>query len=175
MDPGPEEKKVCDVLSELGLAWERHEHPPVFTVEQAELHWTDLRGLHLKNLFLRNDRGRHHYLVILEASKKVNLRALAKLLGEDRFSFASAERLKKYLGVDPGSVSAFNLINDREHAVTVVVDEDLQGADWVSFHPNVNTSTLTLSWSDFAKFLAWTGHKVISLKLEFDVVPEEAR
>jgi len=160
MVPPPEEQKVLDVLAELGIAWERHEHPPVFTVAQAELHWTNIPGLHVKNLFLRNDRGNRHYLVILDAAKKADLRALARLLSEDRFSFASAERLKRCLVVDPGSVSAFSLINDPGKAVRVVVDGDVRKAEWVSFHPNVNTSTLTIQTGDFEKFLAWTGHEV---------------
>ena len=160
MVPPPEEQKVLDVLAGLGVAWERHEHPSVFTVEQAELHWTNIPGLHVKNLFLRNDRGNRHYLIILDGAKKADLRGLARLLSEDRFSFASAERLKRCLGVDPGSVSAFSLINDPDKAVQVVVDEDVRKAEWVSFHPNVNTSTLTIRAGDFEKFLAWTGHEV---------------
>jgi Ala-tRNA(Pro) deacylase len=160
MVPAPEEQKVLDALAALGIAWERHDHPPVFTVEQAEQHWTNIPGLHVKNLFLRNDRGNRHYLIILDGAKKADLRGLARLLSEDRFSFASAERLKRCLGVDPGSVSAFSLINDPDKAVQVVVDEDVGKAEWVSFHPNVNTSTLTIRTVDFSKFLAWTGHHV---------------
>jgi Ala-tRNA(Pro) deacylase len=164
MNPSPDEQKVLDVLQQLGIPWERHEHPPVFTVEQAEVHWQGISGLHVKNLFLRNDRGNRHYLVILGTSKKVDLKVLAKLLGEDRFSFASAERLKRCLGVEAGSVSAFSLINDTDRAVDVVIDEDLKSADRVGFHPNDNTATLTVRSADFLKFLAWTGHRVRFLR-----------
>ena len=166
MTPGPEEQKVLDVLRSLGIAWERHEHPPVFTVEQAEVHWREISGLHVKNLFLRNDRGNRHYLVVLAASKKVDLKALAKLLSEDRFSFASAERLKRWLGVDPGSVSVFSLINDEAKGVEVVLDEDLQTADRAAFHPNDNRVTLVVNSTDLARFLAWTGHRVRYLRFE---------
>ncbi len=160
MEPGPEERKVLNVLSELGIPWERHEHPPVFTVEEAELHWKGISGLHVKNLFLRNDRGNRQYLVILAAAKKADLRSLARLLGEERFSFGSASRLKRCLGVDPGSVSAFSLINDRDKAVEVVLDEDLRTSERVNFHPNVNTATVTIRSDDLFRFLAWTGHRV---------------
>ncbi len=160
MEPDPAEQKVLDFLKEMGIAWERHEHPPVFTVEQAEVHWKDIRGLHLKNLFLRNNRGNRQYLVVVEMSKKVDLKFLARLLHEDRFSFGSADRLKRCLGVDPGSVSALNLINDPGHAVEVVLDEDLRTAEFVNFHPNVNTVTLTIRGADFQAFLARTGHHV---------------
>ncbi len=164
MEPSPEEQKVLDFLEELRITWERHEHPPVFTVEQAEVHWMGIPGLHLKNLFLRNNRGNRQYLVIVEISKKVDLRVLARLLAEDRFSFGSADRLKRCLGVDPGSVSVFNLINDPGHAVEVVLDEDLRTAEFVNFHPNVNTVTLTIRGTDLEAFLSRTGHHVRYLK-----------
>jgi Ala-tRNA(Pro) deacylase len=164
MTPSPDEQKVLDVLRQLGIPWERHEHPPVFTVDQAEVHWQGISGLHVKNLFLRNDRGNRHFLVILGTSKKVDLKVLAKLLGEDRFSFASAERLKRCLGVEAGSVSAFSLINDADRAVEVVIDEDLKTADRVGFHPNDNTVTLTIRSADLMKYLGWTGLRVRYLK-----------
>lgn len=160
MSPEPAEQRLLDVLGQLGIAWERREHPAVFTVEQAEQHWKDVTGLHLKNLFLRNERGNRQYLVILEASKRADLRTLAALLGEDRFSFGSPARLKRCLGVDPGSVSPFNLINDPGHAVEVVMDEDIRNAEKVNFHPNVNTVTLTIRTEDLFRFLEWTGHAV---------------
>jgi len=160
MAPSPAEQKVLDVLRQLGIPWERHEHPPVFTVEQAEVHWRDIDALHVKNLFLRNDRGNRQYLVILGTSKKVDLKVLAKLLGEDRFSFGSAERLKRCLGVEPGSVSAFSLINDKDKSVDVVIDEELRTAGRVAFHPNDNRATLAINSGDLTKFLAWTGQRV---------------
>jgi Ala-tRNA(Pro) deacylase len=175
MAPEPAERRVLDVLEEIGISWERHEHPPVFTVEQAGVHWKGIPGLHLKNLFLRNNRGNRQYLVIVEISKKVDLKALARLLREDRFSFGSADRLKRVLGVDPGSVSAFNLINDPAHAVEVVLDEDLRTAELVNFHPNVNTVTLTIRGADLLAFLARTGHRVRFLKFggQGEPMPDE--
>ena len=129
------ETRVYKVLDELGISYARHEHPPVFTVEEAEKHWTQITGAHCKNLFLRNKKGNRHYLVILEASKVADLKSLNKLLGEDRLSFASAERLMKFLGLETGAVSAFGLINDTENHVQVVIDEDLKQAAAVNFHP----------------------------------------
>jgi len=156
----PAEAKVIEVLEELGISYIRHEHPPVFTVEQAEKHWTGVQGAHCKNLFLRNKKGNRHYLVILLSTKQADLRGLNQRLGEDRLSFGSPERLRKYLGLEAGSVSPFGLINDRHKDVTVIVDQDLKQAGQVNFHPNVNTATLGISASDFARFLSWTGHEV---------------
>ncbi len=159
------EHKVLDVLDRLGIAYVRHEHPPVATVEEAEKYWTDLRAVHCKNLFLRNKKGNRHYLVIAPASKPVDLRALNRILGEDRLSFASPERMMRCLGLLPGSVSPFGLVNDVEKAVQVIVDEDLRAAPALGFHPNTNTATLEISCADFGKFLAFTANPVRYVKL----------
>ena len=152
------EERVYVVLDELGIPYTRHEHPPVFTVEEAEKHWTQITGAHCKNLFLRNKKGNRHYLVILEAAKVADLKSLNKLLGEDRLSFASEKRLMRYLGLETGAVSAFGLINDSENLVQVVIDEDLKKAEAVNFHPNVNTATVGISFPDFEKFISWSGN-----------------
>lgn len=160
------EKRVYEVLDDLGISYNRHEHPPVYTVEEAEKQWTDIIGAHCKNLFLRNKKGNRHYLVILEASKAADLKSLNKLLGEDRLSFASEKRLMKYLDLETGAVSAFGLINDKENHVKVVIDEDLTKAEAVNFHPNVNTATVGISFPDFEKFVAWCGNTVRYLPFE---------
>ncbi len=152
------EREVLTCLESLGIPYIRHEHPPVATVAEAERYWTGLRGAHCKNLFLRNNKGNRHYLVIAEASRRVDLKALTRTLGEDRLSFASAERLKKYLGLEAGSVSPFGLIHDTGQEVRVVVDAGLKAAEKVNFHPNVNTATLEISFGDFEKFLAGCGN-----------------
>ena len=106
------EQAVYDVLAELQIPFERHEHPPVFTVEEANQHWAGIDAAHCKNLFLRNKKGTIHYLVILEHRKQADLKRLVDRLGDDRLSFASPERLMTHLGLTPGSVSPFGLIND---------------------------------------------------------------
>jgi Ala-tRNA(Pro) deacylase len=155
-----EEARLYAALTDLGIAWVRHEHPPVFTVEEAERHWTEVRGLHCKNLFLRNKKGNRHYLVVMEHRKNADLRRLAEQVGDDRLSFASPERLQAHLGLSPGAVSPFGLINDRARAVQVIVDADLRQAARVAFHPNVNTATVVIGGDAFARFLASTGHAV---------------
>ncbi len=154
------EQKVLDILESLGITCERYEHPPVFTIEEAKQHWSGLPGVHCKNLFLRNKKGNRHYLLTIEQSKSADLRALTQKLGEDRLSFASAERLVRYLGLEAGAVSPFGLINDGAHEVKVLVDEDLKGAAHIYFHPNVNTATIGLSFSDFERFLDYSGNSI---------------
>jgi Ala-tRNA(Pro) deacylase len=152
-------------LVELGIAFERHEHPPVATVDEAKQHWAGINATHCKNLFLRNQKGNRHYLVVLEHSKRADLRAVADQIGDGKLSFASPERLMTHLGLTPGSVSPFGLINDRDHAVRVVLDRDLKSATRVSFHPNINTATYVVSAADFARFLEACGNPVQHVSL----------
>ena len=160
-----EEKKVLDLLDELRIPYIKHDHPPVFTVEQAVAQWKGIEGAHCKNIFVRNKKGNRHYLIIVEHLKKIELTPLSKRLGQNRFSFASPERMLKYLGLEPGSVSPFGLINDRNTEVEVVIDSDLKNEELINFHPNINTATLTLSFSDFRKFLEHCGNRVTYMQL----------
>ena len=147
-------------LQQLGIPYERHDHPPVFTVDEAVQHWAGIEATHCKNLFVRNKKGSRHYLIVAEHTKPVRLDAVVAQLGDDRLSFASPDRLQRYLGLTPGSVSPFGLINDAKHEVIVVIDADLRQASRVGFHPNVNTSTTVISLADFERFLASTGNVV---------------
>lgn len=154
------EHAVYSALDALGIVYTRHEHPPVFTVDEAEQHWSSIDATHCKNLFLRNKKGSAHYLVVAERSTPVDIKRLTADLGEDRLSFASPERLATYLGLTAGAVSPFGIINDRSHAVVVVIDETLRSAARVGFHPNVNTATITLTFADFERFLSSQGNRV---------------
>jgi Ala-tRNA(Pro) deacylase len=154
------EQKVYDALSELGIPYSRYEHEPVYTVAEAEQLEADIPGKHCKNLFLRNKKGDAHYLLILEASKRVDLKNLSKQIGSPGLSLASGERLERYLGLKAGSVSPFGLINDHGKQVTVLLDSDIVNSETVNFHPNVNTATLIISYRDFEKFLTWCGNRV---------------
>jgi Ala-tRNA(Pro) deacylase len=150
----PQEERVAAYLTALGIAFEPYQHPPVATAEEGELHWAGIDAVHCKNLFLRNQKGTRHYLVILAHTKRADLRAVADQIGDGKLSFASAERLMKHLGVTPGSVSPFGLIHDHDHHVRVYLDRELKLAPRISFHPNINTATFVLSYTDFERFLA---------------------
>jgi len=154
------EATVVARLQGLGIDYTRHDHPPVATVEEAQAHWADIDATHCKNLFLRNQKGNRHYLVVLTAAKKADLKAVADQIGDGKLSFASPERLMAHLGLTPGSVSPFGLINDRAHAVRVVLDRDLKAAARLAFHPNINTVTFTVAAADFARFLEACGNPV---------------
>ena len=162
--PSEKEQKVYRTLDTLDIPYVRHEHPPVYTVEEAEKHWENITGAHCKNLFLRNKKGNRHYLVVLDSSKRADLKALEKQLGEDRLSFASPERLMRYLGLEIGAVSPFGLINDTQKEDQVIIDQDLKDADSINFHPNVNTATVGMSFSNFEKFLSFCGQPIRFLR-----------
>ena len=153
----PEEQAVIERLQALGIAYERYEHPPVSTAAEADEHWAGIQATHCKNLFLRNQKGDRHYLVILVHTKRADLRAVADQIGDGKLSFASADRLMACLGVTPGSVSPFGLIHDRDHRVRLFLDRDLEKAERISFHPNINTVTLTMAFGDFERFLSSCG------------------
>jgi Ala-tRNA(Pro) deacylase len=155
-----QEAGVVARLDELGIPFTRHEHPPVATVDEAMQHWSGIDATHCKNLFLRNQKGSRHYLVVLEHAKKADLRKVADQIGDGKLSFASPERLMTHLGLTPGSVSPFGLINNRDHGVRLILDRDLQSATRLSFHPNINTVTFTLSAADFARFVESCGNPV---------------
>ena len=162
---------MAEHLSALGIACERYEHPPVATVEDAHIYWAGIDATHCKNLFLRNQKGTRHYLVIVTHTKRADLRAIANQIGDGKLSFASPDRLMKYLGVVPGSVSPFGLINDQEHHVRVYLDRALKTAPRISFHPNINTVTLVVSLLDFERFLAVAGNPVRYVDVTSPVTP----
>lgn len=159
------EQDVYDCLSSLLISYTRHQHPPVYTVEEAEEHWKKVEGAHCKNIFVRNKKGNRHFLIIAEAHKKIDLNSLAKRVGQSRFSFASPERLMRVLGLEAGSVSPFGLLNDREKEVTVLIDRDLKKEGKVNFHPNINTATLTIAFGDFVRFLEHCGNAMSFIDL----------
>jgi Ala-tRNA(Pro) deacylase len=154
----PQEVPVLAVLETLGIPFERYEHPPLASAADAEPYWRDIPAAHTKNLFLRNQKGTRHYLVIIELLKRADLRAVANQVGDGKLSFGSPEQLMALLGVTPGSVSPFGLIHDTTRDVRVCIDQDLKTADRISFHPNINTATLVLTFADFKRFLASRGN-----------------
>lgn len=149
---------LAEFLRTHGIAPARHEHPAVMTVEESMRLVPKLPGAKTKNLFLRDKKGRRHFLVTVRHDIAVDLDALGAMLGVGGVGFASAERLKRYLGLSPGSVSLLGLVNDESHAVEFVVDRMLWEADAVHAHPLANTATMVVGHADLERFLAATGH-----------------
>ena len=145
-------------LDQLGIAHRTVNHPAVFTVEEARALRGQVPGGHTKNLFLR-DKKDAPYLVVAAEDAVIELKSLHRLLGASgRFSFGSPDLMRELLGVEPGSVTPFAVINDKARRVTVVLDEAMMANDVLNFHPLVNTGTTTIARDGLLKFLEATGH-----------------
>ena len=144
-------------LAALGIETETTEHPAVYTVEEAKRHRGRMAGAHSKNLFLKDKKGALFLVTALE-DRTVDLKALRSLLESKPLSFASAERLMTHLGVEPGSVTPFAVVNDDACEVTMILDRGLMDFDILNFHPLVNTATTAIRPDDLFRFLEDTGH-----------------
>jgi Ala-tRNA(Pro) deacylase len=144
-------------LRTMGIEAETLTHPPVFTVEEAKRHRGEVPGAHVKNLFVRDKKGIMWLIVALE-DRPVDLRTLAESLGHKRFSFGSERRLMEYLGVVPGAVTLFAVVNDHGGAVKVALDSGLRAHELWSFHPLDNAMTTTVRAVDMLRFLDEVDH-----------------
>lgn len=144
------------ILRELEISFDYIEHPPAPTIEIAMKYWKDLSATHCKNLFFRNHKGDKHYLVILDCNRELHIHDLEKRLKQGKISFASEQRMEKYLGLKPGSVSPFGLIHDTNHHVHVFFDIALKNSQKISFHPNINTASLVLDFTAFIRFMEYS-------------------
>ena len=145
-------------LDRLRIKSSTVEHTALFTVAESDALGRDIPGGHTKNLFLKDAKDQL-VLVIAQAHTAIDLKSLHKALGYARFSFGRAELLMEVLGVPPGSVTAFSLINDRSRRVAVVVDAALMDYDAINCHPLVNTATTTVARDDLIAFIRATGHE----------------
>ncbi|MBR6064254.1 MAG: prolyl-tRNA synthetase associated domain-containing protein [Bacteroidales bacterium] len=157
--------KLYQLLDELHIAYEYIEHPPAPTIEIAKQYWAGHDAQHCKNLFFRNHKGNRHYLVILNCDRDMAIHDIEKQLHQGKLSFASEARMDKYLGVKPGSVTPFGLINDTEHHVTVFLDQTLQQAEKLSFHPCINTASLIIKREYLIKFLEYCGNEYLWMEV----------
>jgi Ala-tRNA(Pro) deacylase len=144
-------------FDQLGIAHRTVSHPPLFTVEQSQALRGEIAGGHTKNLFLKDKRGAL-FLVSALVDCSIDLKTLHHRLDAGRFSFGSADLLREVWGVEPGSVTPFGAINDRDRRVTVVLDADMMRHEVLNFHPLINTMTTSLASADLVRFLEQTGH-----------------
>lgn len=154
-----DEPAILAYLDAHAIAHVRFDHPAVYTCEEAaRLVPAEASAVHTKNLFLRDKKGRRHWLLVTTCEKPVDLRALAPLIGADHLSLGSADRLARHLGVAPGAVTVLALINDPAHAVELLIDRDVWRAEAIRAHPLVNTATLVIDHAALVRFIALTGH-----------------
>ena len=159
------ELRVYDFLDQLGIEYERIDHEAVEMMEACrEIDQVLAPAVVCKNLYLTNSKEDHYYLLMMLGDKKFRSSEVAGQIGSTRLSFASAERMKEYLDIRPGSVSVMGLMNDTEHRVKLLVDEDLLAHELLGCHPCVNTSSLRMKTEDVLKrFVPATGHDYIAV------------
>jgi len=158
--PVEAKEEVFTLLDKMGIQYEVEHHAAVFTIEDME----NLNMVHIdkvaKNLFVRDDKKRNYYLLVIKKDKSANLKEVQNQLGSKRLSFASEGDLSKYLGLSKGEVTPFGVLNDTENAVNVVIDKDLAGYEFIGVHPNDNRATVWIAVGDLEKVLKSVGHKV---------------
>ena len=153
-------EEVYSILKDNNVEYELLEHDAVYTIDDMKL----VEGMKIenvcKNLFLRDERGKKHFLVVISEEKSADLKDLREKLGTSRLGFASEERLMKYLGLIKGAVTPLGVLNDKECAVQVIFDKDLAGRESLGVHPCDNTATLFLSFDNLKKIIEGTGHTI---------------
>ncbi len=144
-------------FDQLAIKTETFDHPPVFTVEEAKSVHNQVPGGHCKNLFCKDEKG-VLWLIVALADSAIDLKAAPQKIGSRRLSFGKPELLMEVLGVEPGSVTPFGLINDKENRVNVILDEAMMKLDMLNFHPLKNDASTTIAASDLLNFIRACGH-----------------
>lgn len=156
---------VYQQLQTLGISYTVAEHPAVFTMEDMHVQGLNAKGVLCKNLFVRDAKGKRHFLVVAREETPVQLHALGETLEAGKLSFASPQRLETYLAAVSGAVSPLDILWDEGHSVTVVLDQALQGEALLGVHPNDNTATVFLHWDDLVRFIQAQGNPLLVLPL----------
>lgn len=155
-------EEVLNKLDELGIKYELVKHTPVYTIEDMNNLEQDIfKGAEIcKNLFLRDQKGKRHFLVILCGNKQAKMDEIQEQAYATRLSFGSPERLKKQLGLEPGHVSPMGLINNTEKTVEVLIDKDVKNKEKLAFHPNTNEACVLITFDELKRFIDDCGHEI---------------
>lgn len=158
-------KDIFSILADLSIQYQRINHVPVYTSEQARALVPKTDAASAKNLFLKDKKGKNHYLLVFDDLKMVDFDRLSGQVGSTRLSLASPRRLDAFLGVDPGAVSLLALVNDPDQKVQLLMDHDLWNEEFLQVHPLVNTATLVVAMEDIKRFLQAVGHEVCLVEI----------
>ena len=159
------QERVFDFLQQQEIEYSFYTHPEAPTIEIARQYWHNDGSKHCKNLFFRNHKGNRHYLVVFDSEQSLAIHDLEQRLKQGKLSFASEQRMERYLGLKPGSVSPFGLINDTENHVHLFLDKNLLDYPSLSFHPNDNRATVVISQDMFTRYLTAVGNSYEYIEL----------
>lgn len=158
-------ERVYEKLREIGIDFDLSEHEAVFTIEEmSKLPNITIEDV-CKNLFLRDDSGKKHFLVVMCEEKQADLKEIRRQIGSSRLSFASEERLAKYLGLTKGSVTPLGVLNDKNNEVELLIDSDLKGRPRLGFHPNENTATVWITFDSLEEIIRHSGNPYRFIKI----------
>ena len=157
--------ELLDLISGKGIDFQIHNHKPLFTVEDSEKLRGSINGSHTKNLFLKNKKD-NFFLFSCDENAKVDLKLFSKSIDAKNLSFANAGYLEQYLGIKPGSVSPFALLNDKNNIVKFYLDDKLYNSEIINFHPLINTTTISIKTSEFINFLLENNKKIHIFSLD---------
>ena len=161
---------LFELLRVNNIDFQIHDHDPLFTVEDSENFRGEIKGSHSKNLFLKNKKN-NFFLFSCDENAQVNLKQFSKSIGAKNLSFANEKYLENFLGIKPGSVSPFALLNDSENVVKFYLDEKLFKSSLINFHPLINTTTITVKTSEFINFIIENNKKIHIFSLNsYDIV-----
>jgi Ala-tRNA(Pro) deacylase len=158
------QEELLSELDKIGISYTNHEHPAVFTVEEADLHHEGIDGVHSKNLFFK-DRKKNLILIVTLSDKPIKIKEVEKKIDTKGLTFGKPELLAEVLGVIPGAVTPLAVINAKNHDLRVILDEEMMEHDLLNFHPIVNTATTTLASKDLLKFMEYCNQRVEIIRL----------
>lgn len=158
-------EKVYEILENMNIPYEVVEHPEVFTTEEADRYIAGKEGVPSKSLCLCNKKKSKYLLIIMHDKKRLDMKRLEELTGEKGIRFASEEGLMEKLGLRPGSVSVFGILNNREKDIEIYVDMEIFLENLISFHPNDNTKTVFISVGDMCRFIEAMGYEYTKIQL----------
>lgn len=158
-------ESIYALLQRHSVPYERFDHPAARTCEEADRVIPFFDAARTKNLFLRDSSGRRHFLLTVRTDKIIDFKSLARHPDLGRVGLASETRLEKHLGLRPGCLSMLSMVNDLQHHVGLIVDEDIWTADRVLCHPLINTSTLIMAMTDLRRLLSELGHNPLVVKI----------
>lgn len=150
---------VCEELKKMDISFDLVEHPPALTTEEADRYIEGKEGVRTKTLFLNNRKKSAYYLVILDDTKRLDMKKLGEIINEKGIQFGSSENLMKKMSLTPGVVSLFGLLNNSEHDIKVCLDEEMLSEKFVSFHANDNSKTIFISTDDMYRFITLLGYE----------------
>ena len=158
------QQELLAVLDKIGINYTNHEHPAVFTVEEANKHHEGIEGVHSKNLFFK-DRKKNLHLIVTLSDKPIKIKEVAKKINAKDLSFGKPELLAEVLGVIPGAVTPFAIINAENHNINLILDEEMMEHELLNFHPLENTATTTITSKDLMRFMEHCNQKFEIVRL----------